>query len=263
MLVGPGAGAALIMGLFGLLVGSCANVVIYRVPAGLSIVKPPSACPSCHAPVRPWDNVPLVSWALLGGRCRDCRAPISARYPVVEALVGAVLAGTGWRFGVSWTGVAEAVMAAGLVTLGFIDFDHFLLPRRVVYTTLALVAGLVIVAAATARDWHGLGVAAASAAVPWAIFFAINFVSPKGLGFGDVRLALLIGFGLGWLGAGYALLGFLLASLLGSLVGLALVSLGRANRKTAVPFGTFLAAGAIIAVLAGGPLVHWYQTVTG
>jgi leader peptidase (prepilin peptidase) / N-methyltransferase len=257
----PGAAAAVFLGFLGLFVGSFANVVIYRVPAGRSIVKPPSACPACGAQVRPWDNIPVVSWALLRGKCRDCKALISARYPMVEALVGLVFAGVGLRFGVSWTGVGEAVLAGGLIALGLIDLDHMILPKKVVYTTLTAVAAVFVAGAASGDRWHALLIATVSGLVPWAVFFAINFVSPKALGFGDVRLALLIGFGLGWLGAGYAFLGFIVASFLGSVVGVVLMAAGRAGRKTLVPFGTFLASGALLAALAGSPVVSWYSAL--
>ncbi|HUB68858.1 MAG TPA: prepilin peptidase [Acidimicrobiales bacterium] len=260
MLIAPGAVPALMLGLVGLVIGSFANVVIYRVPAGRSIVSPGSACPKCGAEVRPFDNLPVVSWFVLRGRCRDCRAAISPRYPAIEALTGLVFAGLGWRFGISWTGAGEAVLAAGLVILGFIDLDHMLLPRRIVYLTLTLVGVAFVIGAASGSQWHRLGVAAICAVVPWALFFAINFISPKALGFGDVRLALLIGFGLGWLGAGYAFLGFVIASVLGSVVGVTLMALGKAGRRTPIPFGTFLAAGALIAALAGSPIVNWYTT---
>jgi leader peptidase (prepilin peptidase)/N-methyltransferase len=258
MLIGAGAFSALTFGLWGLIVGSFANVVIYRVPAGRSIVKPASACPKCSSPVRSFDNVPVLSWLLLRGRCRNCHEHISARYPMVEALVGLIFAGIGWRFGLSWTGAGEAVLAAGLVVLAFIDLDHMLLPRRIVYVTLTVVALVFVAGAASGSQWHRLLIAAVSAVVPWALFFAINFVSPKALGFGDVRLALLMGFGLGWLGAAYAFLGFIVASVLGSVVGLSLIAAGKAGRRTPVPFGTFLAAGALVSALAGAPIVNWY-----
>lgn len=173
--------------------------------------------------------------------------------------MGVIFAAIGLRFGLSWTGVGEAALAAGLVSLAFIDFDHFLLPKRVVYTTLAVVAAIFLAGAAVGDEWHRLLVAVLCGLVPWALFFAINFVSPKAMGFGDVRLALLMGFGLGWLNAEYAFLGFVVASMLGSLVGVALMLAGKAGRKTPIPFGTFLACGAILAALAGSPVVNWYS----
>ena len=242
----------------GLAAGSFANVAIYRVPDGRSVVSPPSACPKCGARVRPYDNIPVVSWLLLRGRCRDCKAPISVRYPVVEALVALLFAGIWWRFGATWTAAIEAALTLGMVVLGLIDFDHMVLPRKIVYLDLAVVVALALAGSAAGNHWGHLGVAALCAAVPWALFFAINYFAPHALGFGDVRLALLIGFGLGWLGPAYAFLGFLAASLLGSVVGLTLVATGKAGRRTAVPFGAFLAAGTVLSMLAGQPLVHWY-----
>jgi len=248
----------LLVAVLGLAAGSFANVVIYRVPDGRSVVSPPSACPKCGARVRAYDNVPVLSWAMLGGRCRDCRAPISLRYPAVELLVGALFVGVWWRFGASWSTGVEAALVLGLVVLGFVDFDQMVLPRRIVYADLAVAVAIALAGSADGGHWGRLEVAVLCAAVPWALFFAINYVAPHALGFGDVRLALLIGFGLGWLGPTYTFLGFLAASALGSVAGLALVAARKANRHTAVPFGTFLAAGAVLAMLAGQPLVGWY-----
>jgi leader peptidase (prepilin peptidase)/N-methyltransferase len=124
-----------------------------------------------------------------------------------------------------------------------------------------LVAVVFIAGAAAGTQWHRLAVAAISAVVPWALFFAINFIAPKALGFGDVRLALLIGFGLGWLGGGYAFLAFIVASVLGSVVGVAMIAGGKLKRRTPIPFGTFLAAGAMVAALAGAPVVNWYAAM--
>ncbi len=258
MAVPAGPLAAVLLGIFGLLVGSFANVVIYRVPEGRSIVKPPSGCPWCGSHVRPLDNIPVISWLLLRGHCRTCQKPISPRYPLIEGLVGLIFAAIGLRFGISWTGVAEAALAGGLVALAFIDLDHMLLPKKVVYSTLTIVAVVLLAGTVAGGQWHRLLVAVITAVVAWAVFFAINFVSPNALGFGDVRLALLIGFGLGWLGGAYALLGFLIASVLGSIVGIALIAMGKAGRRTKIPFGTFLAAGAVLSALAGGPVVNWY-----
>ena len=238
--------------------GLFANVVIYRVPEGRSILKPPSGCPWCGSHVRPLDNIPVISWLLLKGHCRTCSKPISPRYPLVEALVGLIFAAIGLRFGISWTGVAEAALAGGLVALAFIDLDHMLLPKKVVYSTLMIV-GVVLLAGTVGREPVAPpSVAVITAVVAWAVFFVINFVAPHALGFGDVRLALLIGFGLGWLGGAYALLGFLIASVLGSIVGVALIAMGKAGRRTWIPFGTFLAAGAVLSALVGAPVVNWY-----
>lgn len=259
MLVHAGAPAVLVFGALGLMVGSFVNVVICRTPEGRSVVRPPSQCPQCATPIRAADNVPVLSWLALRGRCRACKRRISFRYPAVEILVGLLFAGVAARFGISWTGFGEAVLAGGLVALGLIDLEHMLLPRKVVYATLALVGAIFVAGAATGGQWHRLLVAGISAAVPWALFFVVNWVAPRALGFGDVRLALLMGFGLGWLGAAYAFLGFLAASILGSVVGVALIAAGKAGRRTPVPFGTFLAAGALTAVLVGAPVVNWYS----
>jgi leader peptidase (prepilin peptidase)/N-methyltransferase len=255
------AGASLAV--FGLAVGSFLNVVISRVPLKRSIVRPPSACPACAHPVRPRDNIPVVSWLVLHGRCRDCSAPISPRYLLVEALTAVLFGAVGLRFGLSLTSVGEAAFIAGLVALALIDLEHLLLPKRLVYTTLAVTGAALGTEAAATAQWQRLGTAVVCAAVPWAIFYAINWVAPKALGFGDVRLALVIGFALGWLGPGYVLVGFVLASLLGSLVGGALIAAKRMQRKTLVPFGTFLASGAVLALLAGAPVVDWYRGLLG
>lgn len=253
-----GAAAAVVLGLIGLLVGSLANTLICRVPERRSVLKPLPACPACAARIAGADNIPVLSWVLLKGHCRSCHARIPARYPCVEALVGLLFAFTGLRFGLSWTGVAEAALAAGLVVLAFIDLDHMLLPRKIVYATLTLVGVALVAGAASGGQWGRLGVAVVCGVVAWFLFFALNFVRPKALGFGDVRLALLIGFGLGWLGAAYAFLGFVLASILGAVAGTVMIAMGRASRKTPVPFGIFLAAGAVLSALAGSPVVNWY-----
>jgi leader peptidase (prepilin peptidase)/N-methyltransferase len=259
VVVAGGARAGVTWALVGLAVGSFLNVVIYRVPRRRSIVRPGSACPSCGMTLRARDNIPLVSWLVLGGRCRGCRASIPVRYPLVELLTAGLFAGIGLRFGVTWTAATEAALAAGLVALAFIDLDHLLLPKRVVYPTLAAVALGIVASAASAGQWHRVAVAVACGGVAWAMFFIVNFVSPRALGFGDVRLALVIGLALGWLGVDYTILAFLLASLLGTVVGVALIAAGRIGRRTPIPFGVFLAAGALLAVVAGQPVVHWYS----
>jgi leader peptidase (prepilin peptidase)/N-methyltransferase len=249
---------AVACGLIGLAVGSFLNVVIYRVPRKESVVRPRSACPSCGTPIANRDNIPVVSWLLLRGRCRTCRQPISPRYPLVELGTALLLAGAALRFGLDWSLPAFLVFLAGLLALAFTDLEHFLLPVRIVYPVLAMVAGLLVVAAAATGEWSRLVVAVATGVVAAALFYAIHFVYPRGMGFGDVRLAGVIGLALGWLGAGIALLGFFLGFLLGALVGVALILTKRIDPKSHIPFGVFLALGAFVAVYAGHPLVHLY-----
>jgi leader peptidase (prepilin peptidase)/N-methyltransferase len=241
--------------LFGLTVGSFLNVVVHRVPQHRSVVSPPSACPGCGTVLAGRDLVPVVSWLALRGRCRSCHAPVSARYPLVEALTAGLWLAVALRFGVSWTLPAELVFVSGLVALAAVDLEHYLLPKAVVYPTLALVgAGLVAAAAATGR-WERLGVAAACGVAAFLVLFAIHASNPAWMGFGDVRLAGVLGVALGWIGPWYPVVGFMAANLLGAAVGVVLVAAGRAGRKTALPYGVFLAAGSVVAILSGAPIV--------
>ncbi|HLI55177.1 MAG TPA: prepilin peptidase [Acidimicrobiales bacterium] len=242
------------LGVYGLAVGSFLNVVVHRVPRGESVVKPPSACPGCGAQIAPRDNIPVVSWLLLRARCRSCGMRISARYPLVELLTAGVFVAMGFRFGFSWTLPAEVIFGAGLVALSFIDLDHLLLPRVVVYPLGGLVLAALVVAAGVQGQWHRLAVAAASGAVEFAVLFAINLASPRALGFGDVRFGAVLGLALGWLGWHYAFIGFLAANLLGAVVGIVLMAAKRAGRRTPIPYGVFLSAGAFLAILAGGSI---------
>ncbi|HET9077562.1 MAG TPA: prepilin peptidase [Acidimicrobiales bacterium] len=240
--------------LYGLVVGSFLNVVVHRVPNGRSVVRPPSACPGCGSPISARDNIPVLSWLLLRGRCRGCGMRISARYPLVELLTAAVFVSVALRFGWSWTLPAEIIFSAGLVALSLIDMDHLLLPRAVVYPLGAAVLAALVLAAGVQGSWGRLGVAAVCAAVEFAVLFVINWVSPRSLGFGDVRLGPVIALALGWIGWRYAFLGFLAANLLGAVVGIALIALKRAGRRTPIPFGVFLSLGAFVTMIAGGAI---------
>ncbi|MFG2518224.1 prepilin peptidase [Streptomyces sp. NPDC048527] len=251
-----------IIGLLGLAVGSFLNVAVSRVPAGLSVVRPRSACPRCATPIAARDNIPVVSWLLLGRRCRACRVPIPARYPLIEALTALLFVAEALRFG--WSEVLPAVLVftAGLLALAACDAEQFLLPRRLIYPTLGLTAACLLAAAAATGQWHRLGVTATCGVGGFAVFFALHWVRPAWLGFGDVRLAGLLGTGLGWLGPWYLVFALLAGSAAGLLVGVALMVAGRATRQTRLPFGLFLAAGAIAAILVGAPVIHWYESVS-
>jgi leader peptidase (prepilin peptidase)/N-methyltransferase len=240
--------------LYGTVIGSFLNVVIYRVPIGRSVVRPASACPGCGSGISARDNIPVVSWLILRGRCRSCGAPISVRYPLVELLTGATWVAVALRFGWSWTLPAELIFATGLVTLSFIDFDHLKLPRVIVWPMGIAVAVALLVAAAVQGSWHRLGIAFVCAAVEFALLFAINFVSPRSLGFGDVRFGPVIALALGWLGWRYAFWGFLGANLIGAVVGIALIALRRTERRTPIPFGVFLSIGGFLAMFVSGAI---------
>jgi len=248
--------------LMGLAIGSFLNVVIYRVPRKMSVVSPRSACPNCKTPIADRDNVPVVSWLLLKGRCRTCGNPISPRYPLVEASTSVLFAGMALRFGYSWALPAYLVLIAGLFALAMIDLDVRLLPKRIVYPLLAMVAALLVAADATTDHWRSLWIAAICSVAWFALFFLINLASAKLLGFGDVRLALVLGLGLGWLGVSEVIIGFFAANLFGAAVGIALIAARKAQRDTPIPYGVFLALGAAFAIYFG-PALHLHLRLRG
>lgn len=239
----------------GLCVGSFLNVVIWRVPRHESVVRPPSHCPACETEIRPRDNVPVASWLLLRGRCRSCGTAISVRYPLVEAGTGLLWALLGLRFADSWALPAYLVLGAGLVALALIDLDTFLLPNRIVYPLTVVVVVLLAAAAAIEQDWTPLVRALAGGAAAFGVFLALHLVSPRGMGFGDVKLAFVLGVALGWVSGPTVFLGFFLAFLLGAAIGILLIATGVRGRRDHVPFGPFLALGTLLALLVGDPLL--------
>ncbi len=304
-------GVALVCAVFGLAIGSFLNVVIWRVPRDESVVRPPSHCPACDTPISPRDNVPVLSWLFLRGRCRHCHARISARYPAVELLTAAVFALVGARFHSNIVVTALLVLAAALIALSLIDLDHMLLPNRVIYPAAGITVPLFALAAGINHEWWALGRAAIGGAIAFALFFVIWFLAPRAMGYGDVRLSALLGFAaaffgwhvllvalfvpflLGSLGgiaiaapvvlapmiaagaAGYAsgvrvmtrfsggvvpsdpararlTVAVLAALLVGSLTYLVLSAIGRVQRGRHIPFGPYLAGGALLAILAHG-----------
>jgi leader peptidase (prepilin peptidase)/N-methyltransferase len=245
-------------GLVGLVVGSFLNVVIYRVPRKESVVHPRSHCPACDTPIAERDNIPVLSWVLLGGRCRACGARISVRYPLVELATAGLFVAAALRFGADWALPAYCVFFAGLLALALIDLEHFLLPNRVVYPTYLTMLPLLVLAAAIGHEWHALRDALVGSLCAFAIFFLLNLVYPKGMAFGDVRLSAVIGLGLGWLGPRLVFIGFFVSFLVASLVGIGLILAHRAGRKTPIPFGVFLALGAVATVLFGDPVAKWW-----
>ena len=239
----------------GLVVGSFLNVVIYRVPRKESIVSPGSACPTCATSILGRDNIPVVSWLLLKGKCRTCKSPISYRYPLVELACAALFAGAAARLGFQWDLPAMIVLLGGLLALACIDMEHLRLPKSIVWVLLAKLAVLLVLAAGLSHQWHRLLIAVLCAVGWFMVFFVLNFVSPRLLGFGDVRLSLVLGLGLGWLGVGYVLLGFFAANFIGAVIGLWLIATKKMSRDQPIPYGVFLALGAALAIYAGPELL--------
>ena len=236
----------------GLLLGSFLNVVVHRLPRGGSLVRPASHCPGCGTPVRPYDNVPVLSWLVLRGRCRGCAEPISARYPLVEAGTGAL-----WLAVVAVHGddtpqlVLGLVLVTLLVPMALIDLDHRIIPN-----TLTALGAVLAIGLGFALDPSGQPERLIAGAAAGTFFLLAALAYPGGMGMGDVKLAGVLGLFLG-AAVAPALAVALVAGV--AVGGVVIARLGAvAGRKTAVPFGPFLALGGLVAVLAGEPIVDWY-----
>jgi leader peptidase (prepilin peptidase)/N-methyltransferase len=260
----PGWVLPIAFGLLGLLIGSFLNVVVWRVPRGESIVSPSSACPRCGHQIRARDNVPVVSWLLLRGQCRDCGEPISRRYPLVEAATGALFGLTTWHFGLSSALPAYLFLAAISIALALIDLDTKRLPNAIVLPSYPVAIALLALASwnpGGASDWPALWRALLGGAALYAVYFVLMVVYPAGMGFGDVKLAGVLGLFLGWVGWGSLVVGWFAAFLLGGLFAIGLLVAGRANRKTGIPFGPWLLLGAAVGIACPQAIAEWYVGV--
>lgn len=246
---------------FGAAVGSFLNVVVYRLPAGLSLINPPSRCPHCLHRLGPTENVPIFGWLWLGGRCRWCKTPISPRYPAVEAITGLLFALVFWYFGFTFATVGYWVFLSWLLALSLIDLDTMTLPNALTQSGLVLGLGFQV-----ARNWHQgsipesllLGIGSAVLGI-W-LFDLIRLVGTiafgqPAMGGGDPKLAATIG---AWLGWQYLLVASFLACAVGALVGGGAIAMGWLKRKQAMPFGPFLALGAALTVFWGNWLLSTY-----
>lgn len=268
------------VGIFGLAIGSFLNVVVYRVPIGLSVVSPPSACPNCGIPIKAIDNIPVVSWLALRGKCRGCATAISRRYPLVELGTGLFFAAIAAWYLLTLTGdggfsptaqvvanvlelVAFLYLASVSVTLALIDVDVHKLPNRIVLPSYIVAIALLGSASLLTGDCWALARLGIGLAASWIVYFTMAIVYPGGMGFGDVKLAGLLGLFLGWLGWGALATGTFAAFLLGGLFAVILVIARRANRKSGIPFGPWMLAGAWVGIGVGNAAFSSYLSIFG
>lgn len=262
-------------GVFGLLIGSFLNVVVYRVPAGLSVVRPASSCPQCGHEIRGFDNVPVLSWLVLRGACRDCGNRISARYPLVEAATAALFsvvagmvlaraAGSGTTL-VPTVGMLVVLLylMAITVALALIDVDTHRLPDKIVLPAYAVLGVLLTATSAASGDWWALVRAGIGMLVLLAVYFALAVAVPGGMGMGDVKLAGVLGLVLAYLGWGPLAVGAFGGFALGAIFAIGLLAARRAKRGSGIPFGPWMLAGAWLGILCGGPLWDAYTGLIG
>ncbi|HEX2785763.1 MAG TPA: A24 family peptidase [Ilumatobacteraceae bacterium] len=236
---------------YGLLLGSFLTVVVDRVPRGASIVAPGSACGNCGLRLGFRDLVPVFSWLALRGRCRRCHTDIGTEPLILELLTGLLFGLFAWRFGLDWALPAFCVLGAGLIGLSWIDLRTKRLPRQIIYVTAAIGVPLLCLAALVRHEPRRMWMMLLGAGLALAFMGLVYIASRGGMGDGDVRLSPLLGAYLGWLNPGFVGVGLFLGFFAGAVVGVAMMAAGRAGRKTAVPFGPFLALGTIVAVFIG------------
>jgi leader peptidase (prepilin peptidase) / N-methyltransferase len=249
--------------IFGSLIGSFLNVCIYRIPRGLSIVWPSSQCPSCSRPIRAWDNIPILSFLILGGKCRNCKAKIPFRYPLVETLNALFFVFLFWRFGPEWDFLVYAVFCSALIVITFIDLDFQIIPDRITLPgiPLGLLAGSLLLPDPFLRaeplGWKGSLIGALSG------FLFYYFVAVAGekvfkkeaMGGGDIKMMAMVGGFLGWKGI---ILTTFLGSLFGSVIGIFMIIFRGRERGSLIPFGPFLALGAVVSLFFGQEIIIWY-----
>jgi leader peptidase (prepilin peptidase)/N-methyltransferase len=241
---------------FGLVVGSFLTVVVDRVPKKESIVSPRSRCPHCGAEIRSLDNIPVLSWLLLRGRCRSCRARIPVRYPLLEAGTGTSFAGVAIVYPRVYVIVMLCAFCAVMLAVGAIDLEHRIIPNKITYPAFPAFAVAIALGWAVGQDLDPVRACIGALAYGGA-FLLIAVIAPRGLGMGDVKLTALIGLVMGSLGLRYVGVAAGAAILLGGVGGILALLAGR-GRKSAIPFGPFLTAGALIAVFWGERVADWY-----
>ncbi len=244
----------------GLVVGSFLNVVIHRLPKDESIVVPRSHCPACRAPIRVRDNIPIVSFLLLAGRCRACGHPIAWRYPVVEGLTGLLFAMTVVQFGPTLQAAFLLTFLCGLVVVSFIDLDHQIIPNIITLPGIPLgLAGGLLLGHPPLLD-RLIGALAGAGFLYLVLFYGGVLYGQEAMGEGDLNLIAMVGAFLGWKAV---VITILVGCLVGSAVGLSLIALRRLGRRQHIPFGPFLSLGAVVALFRGDWLISWYLGFLG
>ncbi|MGQ9695722.1 MAG: prepilin peptidase [Thermodesulfobacteriota bacterium] len=245
----------LIIFLLGCCLGSFLNVCIYRLPRNLSIIFPNSFCPACHLPIRPYDNIPLISFLILRGRCRKCRAKISWRYPLVEALMGIITLALFLKFGPSPLFFSLLSFCAALVVITFIDLDHRIIPDIISLPGIAIGVILALTGISVPLKSSLLGLLVGGGSL-FALAYVYEAITKReGMGGGDVKLLAMIGAWLGWPAVLFTLF---FASLFGTIIGGMVMLIQKEGRYYAIPFGPFLAWAALAYIFIGPPLIHWY-----
>ncbi len=240
--------------LVGAVIGSFLNVCIHRLPLRESIVRPGSRCPQCKTAIAWYDNIPILSYLWLRGRCRTCRALLGWRYPLVEALNAAGYGFIAWRFGVTPVGFVYGALFSALIVVSFIDLDHMIVPDRITVPGIAL--GLVAGTLLLPRWWDSIG----GLVLGGGLLYVMAWISPylfgkEGMGGGDIKLLAMIGAFLGWQ---QVLLTVIVGGLLGAVLGVGLIAARVISRSDYIPFGPFLSLGAVVAMLFGPEILGWY-----
>ncbi|MFH1026217.1 MAG: prepilin peptidase [Nitrospirota bacterium] len=248
----------IIIFVIGAVIGSFLNVCIYRVPRNLSIISPASRCPSCNMPIKFYDNIPFLSYILLAGKCRVCKAGISFRYPLVELLNAALFVFVIWRFGFAWHTVIYGILCSAIVVITFIDLDFQIIPDAITLPgiLIGLVAGSLLMPDPFIRNsLLGFKTSVIGLLAGGGLFYAIAVLSRGGMGGGDIKMMAMVGALMGWKSV---LLTIFLGSLTGAVFGIFLMISKGKGRKTKIPFGPFLALGTVITLFYGQEIFSWY-----
>jgi leader peptidase (prepilin peptidase)/N-methyltransferase len=248
---------------FGLIIGSFLNVCIYRMPRNQSLILPSSRCPSCDNPIRAWDNIPVLSYLILGGRCRFCRQKISPRYPLVETLNGLMYVAVIGRYGLGWDSLLYCFLISALIVITFIDLDFQIIPDRITLAgiPIGLLAGSFLLPDPFLRATHlGYKSSFIGAAAGFSFYYLIAYLSivilkKEGMGGGDIKMMAMVGAFLGWK---TVLLATFLGSLFGSVAGISMMIIRGKGVSLQLPFGPYLAVGTVISLFFGQEILTWY-----